>query len=74
MIGNIPALKNMAVAVKTYEEAVSIADLSRAAAFEAMAVKELDSELEYYLGEGREVGMNIQGSNIDGVHPVPTLL
>lgn len=74
LIGNIPALKNMAVAVKTYEEAVNNADLQRAAAFEAMAMKELDNEIEFYLGEGREVGVNFKGANIGTVRPVANFL
>jgi len=74
IIGNIPALKNMAVAVKTYEEAVNTSDIQRAAAFEALAVKELDQEVEYYLGEGREVGVNFKGSSIGTVRPVENFL
>ncbi len=74
LIGNIPALKNMCVAVKTYEEAVNNADIQRAMAFEALAVKELDSEIEFYLAEGREVGVNFQGSSVGTVQPVPTLM
>ncbi len=74
LIGNIPALKNMCVAVKTYEEAVNNADIQRAMAFEALAVKELDNEIDFALGEGREIGMNIQGSNIGAIQPVPTLM
>ncbi len=74
LIGNIPALKNMAVAVKTYEEAVNNADIQRAMAFEALAVKELDNEIEFMLGSGREVGVNFQGSSIGTVRPVENFL
>jgi len=74
LIGNIPALKNMAVAVKTYEEAVNNADIQRAMAFEALAVKELDNEVEWALGEGREVGVNFKGANIGTVRPVANFL
>lgn len=74
LIGSIPALKNMAVAVKTYEEAVNNADIERAAAFETLAVKELDNEIEFYLGEGREVGVNFKGANIGTVRPVANFL
>lgn len=74
LIGNIPALKNMAVAVKTYEEAVNNADLQRAAAFETLAMKELDNEIEWALGEGREVGVNFKGSNIGAIRPIPSLM
>ena len=74
LIGNIPALKNMCVAVKTYEEAVNNADIQRAAAFEALAVKELDNEIEFALGEGREVGVNFKGANIGTVRPVQNFL
>ena len=68
------ALKNMAVAVKQYEEAVSTDDLARAAAFEAIALRELDAEIDHMLGEGREVGMNVRGLNHGAAQPVPTLL
>ncbi len=74
LIGNRAALKNMAVAVKTYEEAVNNADIQRAAAFEALAVKELDNEIEFALGEGREVGVNFKGSSIGTVRPVQNFL
>jgi len=74
LISNIPALKNMAMAVKQYEEAVSGDDFTRAAAFEAIALKELDDEIEHYLGEAREVGMTVRGLNFGVAHPVPNLL
>ncbi len=74
LIGSIPALKNMCVAVKTYEESVNNADIQRAAAFETLAVKALDDEIEFYLGEGREVGVNFKGANIGTVRPVENFL
>lgn len=74
LITNVPALKNMATAVKQMEEAVSTDDFTRAASFEAIALRELDAEIEHYLGEGRVVGMNVRGLNHGGVHPVPNLL
>jgi hypothetical protein len=73
IISNLPALKFMCQASKTYEEAVNQADLNRAAAFEAIAVKELDNELTHYLGEGRVIGTNFMGSSIGRVNPVETL-
>lgn len=74
LISNVPALKSMATAVKQYEEAVSTDDFARAAAFEAIALRELDAEIEHYLGEGRVVGMNIRGLNFGSARPVDTLL
>lgn len=74
MFGNVPALKNMMVAVKQYEEAVSTDDLNRAAAFEKLALRELDDEISASLGEGREVGMNVKGANIGWNNPVEALL
>ncbi len=74
LISNVPALKNMTTAIKQYEEAVSGDDFKRAAAFEAIAMRELDFEIDHYLGDGRVTGMNIRGLNFGAARPVDTLL
>lgn len=74
LVTNVPALKNMVMAVKHLEEAVSNEDIARATAFEATALRELDAEIDHYLGTGREVGMNIRGLNHGIAQPVPNLL
>jgi hypothetical protein len=74
IIGNIPALKFMAQAVQKEEDAVSQADLGEAIGFETKALKEMDDELDMYLGSGRRIGMNIQGSLCPGGDPIPTFM
>jgi len=60
LIGNIPALKKMCMAVKAEEEN----RFQDAVALEAMAVTLLDQELSHYLGEGRTIGVNVINSGI----------
>jgi len=73
-IQNIPALKNEVQCVKKLEDAVSSADVQEAMAFETLALKELDDQLDSMLGSGRRIGMTIQGSLCPGGEPVPTFL
>jgi len=73
-IQNLPALKTEVQGVKTLEDAVSSADVQEAMAFETLALKELDDQLDSMLGSGRRIGMTIQGSLCPGGEPVPTFL
>lgn len=73
-IGNLPALKNMCQAVQKYEEAENPAAVAQAVAFEQMAVRILDSELNHYLGDGKTPNINLSGSSIGTAVPVPNLL
>jgi hypothetical protein len=70
LLGNIPALKRMCMAVKAEEEN----RFTDALALEAMAVKSLDEELAHYLGAGYTQGINIIGSSIGQNDPIPTLM
>jgi len=74
LIGNIPALKMMCMAVKQYEEAANLTDMNQAAGYEAMAIKLLDDELNHHLGSGRNIGINLVGSSIYANDPVETLI
>lgn len=74
LIGNLAALKFMAIASKAYENAVTPQDFIRAAQFEKLAEDRLDNEIDFYLGEGREVGVNFKGANIGRVRPVESFL
>jgi hypothetical protein len=74
IISNIPALKFMCQAVKKEEDAVSTSDLQEAQGFEAKAIQELDDELDHYLGSGRRMGLNVQGSNMADGCPVETYM
>jgi hypothetical protein len=68
IIGCLPALKLMCQSLKKQEDGVSSADVGEAMAFQTMAVKELDDELDAALGSGRKIGLTIQGSSMaDGV-------
>lgn len=70
----IPALKSEMQCVKKLEDAVSSSDVAEAMAFETLAVKELDDQLDHYLGSGRRMGMNIQGTMFaDGV-PIESMM
>jgi len=62
IIGCIPALKSEMQCVKKLEDAVSSADVQEAMAFETLAVKELDDELDMMLGSGRRIGLTVTGS------------
>lgn len=74
LIGNLPALKMMCMAVKKYEEASNANDLGQAAGFEAMAVKLLDDELDHHLGSGRRIGINLVGSSVYANDPVENFI
>ena len=74
IIDCIPALKFMCQAVKKEEDAVSSSDLQEAMGFETKAVAEMDDQLDHYLGSGRRIGMNIQGSNLADACPIPTFM
>lgn len=71
IIGNIPALKEMMMAIRKAENTESGVDAN--AVLQAgltMAKSILDQELEHYYGAGRRIGINILGSSIGRVDPV----
>lgn len=75
IIGSIPALKEMMMALaKAEDEADAIRKVQIVAAGQTVAKQILDQQLDHYLGSGRKMGMNIVGSSIGDVYPVPTLL
>ena len=74
IIGNIPALKFMMQAIKKEEDAVGQSDLGEAIGFETKALKELDDELDHYLGSGRRMGLNIQGSSFPDGQPIESMM
>ena len=74
LVGNLAVLKFMAMAASAYENAVNLQDIARGSAFERLAEDRMDNEIEFYLGEGREVGVNFKGANIGTVRPVANFL
>lgn len=75
IIGNIPALKELCVAIVNAEKAPdSIAKNQIMTSGYAMAMNELDSELRHYRGSGLVTGINIVGSSIYNNNPVESLL
>jgi hypothetical protein len=74
-IGNIPALKEMMRAIYLAENEP---DGSKAndilAKGELLALRELNFELDHFLGDGRTTGVDIMGSNIGTVEPIPAFL
>jgi hypothetical protein len=75
IIGNLPALKEMMMALaKAEDEPDAIRKVQIVSAGMTVAKQILDQQLDHYLGSGRKMGMNIIGSSIGDVIPVPTLL
>jgi hypothetical protein len=70
----IPALKLMCQSLKKQEDGVSSADVGEAMAFQTLAIKELDDELDTMLGSGRKIGLNIQGSSMADGQGVETFM
>lgn len=74
LIGNLPALKEMVVALNRAEnDANNLASNQIIASGLATAKNILDKELDHYLGAGRKMGINIVGSSLGDVSPVPCL-
>lgn len=70
LIANIPALEEMCVALNRSEnEPDSIKSNSVLTAGMAVAKGLLDKELLHYLGDGAQMGINIQGSSCPGGGP-----
>jgi|SRR6516165_742360 hypothetical protein len=75
LIGCLPALKEMMMALqKAEDEPDALRKVQIVAAGQQVAKQILDQQLDHYLGSGRKMGMNIVGSSIGDVIPVPTLL
>jgi hypothetical protein len=75
IIGNLPALKEMMMALsKAEDEPDGLRKVQLVAAGMTIAKQILDQQLDHYLGSGRKMGMNIVGSSIGDVVPVPVLL
>lgn len=75
IIGNLPALKEMMMALqKAEDEPDAIRKVQIVSAGMTVAKQVLDQQLDHYLGSGRKMGMNIVGSSIGDVIPVPVLL
>lgn len=70
LIGNIPALKLMCMAIKAEEDK----QWDTATLLEAKAIAELNAELAHYLGEGRAPSINVVGSGIGDADPIYTPL
>jgi hypothetical protein len=74
MIGNIPALKEMAMAVdKSRNEESGVGSNEILLSGEVTASRILNAELDHQLGAGRTIGINLSGSNVGEICPVPTL-
>jgi hypothetical protein len=75
IIGSLPALKEMIMALsKAEDEPDAIRKVQIVSAGLSVARQILDQQLDHYLGSGRKMGMNIVGSSIGDVVPVPVLL
>lgn len=75
IIGNLPALKEMMMALsKAEDEPDALRKVQIVSAGMTVAKQILDQQLDHYLGSGRKMGMNVVGSSIGDVVPVATLL
>jgi hypothetical protein len=75
IIGNLPALKELMMALqKAEDEPDGLRKVQLVAAGMTVAKQVLDQQLDHYLGTGRKMGMNIVGSSIGDVVPVPTVM
>lgn len=75
LIGHIPALKEMCVAINRAEnEQDSVKANTILLAGEAAAVRELNAELSHYLGDGRTISIEMVGSSIGTASPIEVLL
>ncbi len=70
LIGDLPALKFACMAIKASEEE----RYNDETTLMNKAVVELQNELSHFLGDGRTIGINLQGSNIGTNDPIPVLL
>jgi len=70
LIGNIPALKHMCMAIKAEEDK----EYKTALLLEAKALKALNDELSHYLGDGRTPSINVVGSGAVTGEPIETLM
>lgn len=62
VIGNLPALKLMVLAIKAEEEQRMVDALQ----YQAMAEKEIDGELAAYIGDGQRVGLGFEAKETFG--------
>jgi hypothetical protein len=75
VIGSIPALKEMMMALsKAEDEPDALRKVQIVSAGMTIAKQVLDQQLDHYLGSGRKMGMSVVGSSIGDVCPVPVLL
>ncbi len=75
LITSRPALKEMCVGIKKADdEADSSKSNDIIMKAEAVAMRYLDDQIDFYLGTGREVGLNIKGPNIGTVRPIEVLM
>jgi hypothetical protein len=75
LITCVPALKEMCVAIKKAEDQADSSEANNIIIkAEAVATRYLDEQIDFCLGQGREVGLNIRGSNIGTTRPIEALL
>jgi hypothetical protein len=75
VIGNLPAIKEMMMALNAAENEQSGAGkVQIISAGELSAKNQLENELDHYLGSGRRIGINVLGSSIGEVDPVPFII
>jgi hypothetical protein len=75
MIGNIPALNEMCMALnKSGNEADGVKSNQILASGLAAAKNLLDKELLHYLGEGREIGITVNGSGMPDAEMIHNFL
>lgn len=75
LISCVPALKAMMTAIKKSENEPDgeVANQILLAG-EAVALRELNAELDHYLGSGRKIGMSFSGSSIGEQEPIENLI
>lgn len=75
IIGNLPALKEMMVAIKNAEnEWDGLKKNAVIASGITLAKAILDKELSHYLGDGREMGITLMGSSVGYISSVDNFL
>lgn len=75
LIGNLPAMKEMMVAINRSENEPD-SEKANNIIIKGLAVAKsiLDQELNHYLGSGRTIGVELVGSSIGTADPVETIL
>jgi hypothetical protein len=75
ILGNLPALKEMMVALKKSENEPDNVKANQIIASGMMLAKQiLDDELDHETGSGRTIGMTVIGSSVGDTEPIPVFM